>query len=1284
MEQELRIRVKIDKQTGELSTINAELNKLGDSTQKTSNHTNKLKESTNALSGAFSALKGVVASYIGLETVKEYAKTSDAMALLEARIRLVSDASFSYSKTQRTLIDIANTGRTTFESTGQLYVRLNSPVKELGGNTQTTANIVDAFSKTLLVSGAATQESTSATLQYAQAMGAGVLQGDEFRAMAENAPRILKVVSESLGVSTGALKQMGSDGKLTAGIISGALLESMTALTAESKSIPDTVGGSITILKNETSKTVEEFEKATGTSNAFAKSILNLSDYIKKLPSDIKNASQELDEWIQQNQKGIYTLSALGSGALEFVGGALAKSAEGWKNIADWTMYGVEKAGEYFEIVNDDTLKYAENLKETNRQYKAQAEYAKELLRINDALNSPEISVEEKEKTTRQERQTEALKQYIEQMKKLGLTQEELNTLEIKQKELQDKLNSDADNMKKVSAAQQAKKDANKVSMAGIEAEISGLNKQYTIKKQIEDLSIETALRSGKISTVQAEYEKEANDIKSSILQNQNQINLLQEKSTKKLYEGTEAVKEEAKDRQVINGLLKDTELQTAKLTAAEEKKNATIKAGNEELKASIYALNLSETDKQYQDLSKSVADLIKEGKDLRLVGEYATIVADQIGRNDAYAHLQTELDIRTQMAEVSLYGTQRETAMEQIRHDGAMANLSRELEQNKLNADEYLKLLGIENQRHKQNADSFYQFMLASFDNINKALDENFFNAMTGKFKSWGSWVKDFFKSIGTSTAQGLSRTLAGSLTGSVQSGLVNVYQTYGGLSSGSSLVGETVSASDLSKIIGSNGTTVSDGVIKTAGGTTIDQATGQVKSQGNDVMSLVSTASSLKTAYGLITAGVSGSIITGFQTASGVLASMGMGGAATGLMSFGAGVANPFAYAGMSGLPTAMSIGSGLSAGLIGGAVGYGTGWLGDKIFGADTYASTTGLVGGALGGIGASLGLWGGPIGIIAGSVIGSVLGGLFGKTKVTGSANGIDIFGNATANNATGQYWAETYYKKKSWFSSKSWTDYWSQGFSDKEITAIKSTIGVYDYLLEKLGSYNDIVVAGGRFSSLQNFLDTNVTKAFLVSINPNNLDEIYQSWVDYAKSIDKTIAEALTTSVGKYVTYQRGYTEWKLGSGTTEQLKFTADYLQKDFEALASSMGASTVTVDNFLSMYDAAIKNNFTESTIEAWASLGDTLMKSTDATKKYKDAIDSLNKSTAYTLPTDMLLQNLGTSTTPVDLSALVSAQSSGNKNLTKMVSYLYEIIKTQQELLKVTKYGSNQGIPA
>jgi len=805
------------------------------------------------------------------------------------------------------------------------------------------------------------------------------------------------------------------------------------------------------------------------------------------------------------------------------------------------------------------------------------------------------------------------------------------------------------------------KTSAIKIFNSTLSAQIQGLEKQFDIKKQIEALNIESALRNEAISKPEAERLKEINDITSQIAKNQETINLLK---TKKYESGST---DQSADLQKMSDLQKEEELLILKKVAAEERYKATVKSVNEELMISIGAINMSDVDKKYQDLSKSVQDLINKGADLKLVGEYATKLADQIERDGAYTHLQTELDIRSQIAEVSLYGAQKETALEQIRHDGVMANLSRELETKKLNADEYLNLLAIENQRHAQNSDSFYKFMLDAFNNIEKAMDENFFNAMTGKFKSFGEWLKDLFKNIGTSIAQGLSRTIAGNITQTLEGGIVNMYRSYSGIGTSASLVGSTLSASDMSSLL-SSGATVSDGVIKTAGGTVIDQASGTVTSQGSDTLSLLNTASSLKTVYNTLTGGISSTIMSGFNSVADILAGQGYWSAASGVSNFGYGVANPFSYGAGSGAFGSTTAGAALSGTLMGGLAGYGIGSLGDKIFGASTYAGTTGAIGGALGGLGGALGLWGGPIGIIAGSIIGSVLGGIFGKTKQTGA--GIDILGNATAQDASGQYWQS--YSKKSWFSSKSWTNY--TPFSDEEIKAIKSTIGVYDYLLEQLGNYNDLVVSGGRFSNLQSFLDTNVVQAFLVSINPNNLSTIYQSWVDYAAEIDKTITEAISTAVSGYTTYKRGYTEWFLGSGTVEQLAFTSNYLQKDFEALASSLGASSVTVDNFLSMYDEAIKNNFTQDTIEAWASLGDALMKSTDATKKYKDALDSLNGSTTYSLPVDTMLTKVNNTSQQIDLKQLVTTQTGQNDTV---INLLVQSVKTLQSILKEAQFG-------
>lgn len=1246
MEQELRIRVRIDKQTGELSTINAELNKLGDSTQKTSNHQNKLKESTHSLSGAFSTLKGIVASYIGLETVKEYAKTSDAMALLEARIKLVSKAGDNYASTQKDLVKIAQENKVEYKSVGELYSRLSPAMQTLNADTRTVIDVTDSYSKSLLVSGASTEEAAGSTRQFSQAMASGVLRGEEFNSMMENAPRASRILMDTLGKTQGELRKMAENGELASGIVAGALLRSLGQMKDEASQMPNTISGEFQRIKNEAALTVEVFNKLTSANATLADDLSIVTRKLGELREELPKTKKAVEEWANDNRKGINTLSDAWDGLTE-TSSKYAKSASlvmysTFKTNIENGLSVIGLLGENLGVATDKQIEFNKAI---------QPQKVADLATAMDTLNKKMFNYNS---LLFPEKMSMAPMLDMQKQRELAAS-----ALEQQGKET-------------VATTKRIKE-----STATINTQIASLEKQYSVQKEIENLNVESALITDRVTKPEAEYLKEINDIKSQIAKNQATINLLNSKEYDK--NDTSADTDKIKDLEKINELKKDNELLTRKETAAEEKKQATIKAGNEELKASTHALDLSDTDKSYAELAQNVKSLVAEGRDLKLVGDYAEKLANQIARDDAYTHLQTELDIRTQMAEVSLYGTQKETALEQIRHDGAMANLSRELETKKINSDEYLKLLSIENQRHQQNADSFYQFMLESFDNINKALDENFFNAMTGKFKSWGAWLKDFFESIGTSTAQGLSRTLAGSLTNTVQSGIVNLYQTYGGLSGSKSLVGETVSASDITKIIGTNGTTVSDGVIKTVGGTVIDQATGKVTSQGSDALSVLNAASSLKTAYGLLTGGISASITSGFTTLATGLTNMGFAGTANTVASFGYGMASP-SMASLGGTYGASSA--------IGSAIGYVTPYIAAYMaarWGSDTFEKAMGIDTYDM-----EVENWVKDWSKFstlekAGLLLTGGLTSVFmGKTKMTGQTSGIDIFGNATENSADGRYYLETSYKKKSLFSSKSWTDYQYQAFGGDEIDAIKEVVGYYNDLLDQLGEYADISVAGGRFTSLQSFLDTNVVKTFLKSINPKNLDTIYQSWVDYSAEIDSTISQAISSAVSSYTSTKRNYTEWDLGSGTVEQLQFTANYLQSDFKALASSLDANGVTVDNFLSMYDKAIKENFTQETIEAWASLGDALMKSTDAAKKYQDALDSLNGSTTYSLPTDMLLQNLTIAQTPVDLGALVTAQASGNKTANKMLVYLYEIVKSQKELLQTTKYGTNQGIPA
>lgn len=817
--------------------------------------------------------------------------------------------------------------------------------------------------------------------------------------------------------------------------------------------------------------------------------------------------------------------------------------------------------------------------------------------------------------------------------------------------------------------------DATKKYNLELSAKISGLEKQFSIQNQIENLNIESSLRREAITKPDAEFLKEKNEILSQIAKNQEIINLL---STKKYDENNK--NDEVADLQKVNDLKVEQELQNKKLIASNEKYNITTKEANNQLQISIDTINGSDMDKAYQSLSKEVQTLIASGASLAKVGEYATKISEQIAKNDTYSNLQTEFDIRKQMAEVSLYGTQKETELENIRHDEAMTNLQRELETHKLNDAEYAKLSAIENQRNAQNSSQMYQFMLGAFENINKALDANFFDAMTGKFHTFGDWLKSFFKNIGNSIAQGLSRSLAGSITNSLQGGIVNSFKSYGGFAGATgsvgSLVGTAINSSDISSIMNNGGTYNADtNSITSVGGSVIKLATdgsGSLSSSGSDIGSLVNSVSTLKSAYGLMTNGISGTVLSGFEGISGGLSSLGATGAASGVTEFGVGFASPWASTATSGEALAgvygsgvgeasglTSAGAGVSSGIIGGAVGYGVGSIGDSLFGAKTQAANLGAVGGAIGS-------FFGPIGMVVGAVIGSIIGGFFGSTKVKAQRTGVDIYGNATADSVDGRDYAEIDYQKKSWFSSKNWTEYAYSTFNEDEKNAITQTIGVYDYLLNQMGETQKLIVAGGRFTSIQSFLDTNVAKAFISVISPNNLDEIYQTWVDYATSIDKTITEAFAASVSELVTTKRSYKEWFLGSGTLEQLKFTSEYLASDYSVLADSMGASGVTIDNYLAKYDEAIAAQFTAENITAWKTLGEALINATDANTKYQDSLNSLTASNL--LPNDMLLKK-STDATQV-------YQQIVNDNFTMKLMYA-DMLKTMKNILTIQQFG-------
>jgi len=233
----------------------------------------KAEGGANQASSAFSGLSKVLATIGAGALAAEFIKTADAMQLLNARLRLVTESTKEYKSQQIELLKISKDTFSSYEDTVTLYTKLDPSLKRLGATTAGVNEVVDSFSKGLKLGGASAAESSAAMLQFAQAMGSGVLRGDEFNSMMEASPKLMQYVAKGMDTPITALRSMAEQGQLTAGKVSTALLKMSDDIDKDFKTLPQTVGNSLTNIKTDISLMVDEVNTAAQFTQNLAKII---------------------------------------------------------------------------------------------------------------------------------------------------------------------------------------------------------------------------------------------------------------------------------------------------------------------------------------------------------------------------------------------------------------------------------------------------------------------------------------------------------------------------------------------------------------------------------------------------------------------------------------------------------------------------------------------------------------------------------------------------------------------------------------------------------------------------------------------------------------------------------------------------------------------------------------------------------------------------------------------------------------------------------------------------
>lgn len=209
---------------------------------------------TGAVKSFFSSFAGAAAAYLSIQGLangfKSFIRESDAYTSTAARLDLINDKTQTQAKLQEKVYQAAQRSAMGYNEMAGSVAKLNLLAGDSFSGNNEAIRFSELMGKAFSISGATTQDKSSAMLQLTQAMASGKLQGDEFRSISESAPLLAQAIADAMGVSKGELKKLSSDGAITADIIKSALFQAADDIEGKFAKMPLTFGDAMTKMKN--------------------------------------------------------------------------------------------------------------------------------------------------------------------------------------------------------------------------------------------------------------------------------------------------------------------------------------------------------------------------------------------------------------------------------------------------------------------------------------------------------------------------------------------------------------------------------------------------------------------------------------------------------------------------------------------------------------------------------------------------------------------------------------------------------------------------------------------------------------------------------------------------------------------------------------------------------------------------------------------------------------------------------------------------------------------------
>lgn len=265
----------LDKFVSGSKPVQQNLAKLKNNIDETTSASKRLD---NSLKGLSPTLGGVAAQMAGIFTVSTAISKMDAFTGLQNRLKLVTKSTDELNQAMQATFKIAQNTGSDWDSAVLVFQKFSENAERLNLDLAKTAKLTDTVSKAVAISGSSAEGAAAALTQFGQGLGSGVLRGDEFNSVNENANGIIKALAYGLGVTSGELRTMANEGKLTGEVLAEALDKAKPYIDEMFSKTDFTIGQSMQMLSNSMTQFVGEAGKASGAASALSGAIQLLAN----------------------------------------------------------------------------------------------------------------------------------------------------------------------------------------------------------------------------------------------------------------------------------------------------------------------------------------------------------------------------------------------------------------------------------------------------------------------------------------------------------------------------------------------------------------------------------------------------------------------------------------------------------------------------------------------------------------------------------------------------------------------------------------------------------------------------------------------------------------------------------------------------------------------------------------------------------------------------------------------------------------------------------------------